>query len=300
MEQQLVQWAEQQGWRSDPSGWYGGYNGHLFNSGDFSVFSTIFPRLDDTTKDLLERYLQGNKENLGLVEFRISPRQLVVSMTPGTESVPTVEALLDKLTMELSALRIQGHGYCGNCGRLGDYPPAFLNEQALYMCDECYQNATGELLAANKEYGGSTNYGRGMFGALFAGLVGLIPWVIIDRLGYIAAIAGYLIGRLALWGYGKAGGRIGPMTRWIILGVTVLCVFVANLISLGFLLHDLEAYISLDNYIILFTHPEVAGSVWKDVLIGLGLALLGIWGILTGLKGQVERTQPTLRRPAAA
>jgi MFS family permease len=126
-------------------------------------------------------------------------------------------------------------------------------------------------------------YAAGCIGALLGALVGAIPWVIVGQLGFQASILGALIGSAAMFGYTRFGGKLGRATAWIIALSTLLGVVAAELTSTAIFFKSNDYAISLYNYRIMYTDPEVARGSWTNLVIGLAMAALGVWRTIAKL-----------------
>jgi MFS family permease len=129
----------------------------------------------------------------------------------------------------------------------------------------------------------SYSYVAGCIGALLGALVGAVPWVIVGQLGFQASILGALIGSAAMFGYTRFGGKLGRATAWIIALSTLLGVVAAELTSTAIFFKSNDYAISLYNYRIMYTDPEVARGSWTSLIVGLAMAGLGVWRIIAKL-----------------
>lgn len=129
----------------------------------------------------------------------------------------------------------------------------------------------------------SYSYVAGCIGALLGALVGAIPWVIVGQLGFQASILGALIGSAAMFGYTRFGGKLGRATAWIIALSTLIAVVAADLTSAAIFFKSNDYAISLYNYRIMYTDPEVARGSWTNLVIGLAMAALGVWRTIAKL-----------------
>lgn len=129
----------------------------------------------------------------------------------------------------------------------------------------------------------SFSYVAGCIGALLGALVGAIPWVIVGQLGFQASILGALIGSAAMFGYTRFDGKLGRATAWIIALSTLFAVMAADLTSAAIFFKSNDYAISLYNYRIMYTDPEVARGSWTNLVIGLAMAALGVWRTIAKL-----------------
>lgn len=69
--------------------------------------------------------------------------------------------------------------------------------------------------------------GRGALAALVVIPVGVLAWVVVWSLGYIAAIVGAVVAFGAFWLYVRGAGRISRVGALVVLGITVVTLLLA-------------------------------------------------------------------------
>jgi len=160
------------------------------------------------------------------------------------------------------------------------------------------------------------NKGRGTLLSLLIIPLGVVVWVLVWNLGFVAGIVGFgiAVGALFLYRFGSGGvvSRGGAVRVALITLVTVLIALFACVVS------DVVSFLSEEvglSAIETLTHeafwpefqriiaiPEVSAEYAKQFAIGLGLALVGSFSTLRGAFSQsvpaVEvPTQPVFQAP---
>jgi hypothetical protein len=299
----LKKWARLKGWKIDKSFVYGNYNDYIFTAFDgsgFKAFSTILPNLTDEQSNKILEFLGRSKKSLKISEYYLKDGNLLLKHreTFMPMKIQDMDGMLKKLTGFFINEGICGKDYCAICGTAGNHMTVSLNDNVMPICGECYQRSLNEIEDISKENAlEEKNYVTGIIGAFLGGLVGVIPWVIVNvYLNLYASILDLLIGKLSLRGYFIFKGKIGQPTKWIIAVITFLSVIIAELACLAVLMIQNGAPVSLTNYIISFTDPEMAKWVFIDIAIGLVMAFLGISSIFRQLKYQADTEVPRMKK----
>ncbi|MBE5958772.1 MAG: hypothetical protein E7254_07925 [Lachnospiraceae bacterium] len=131
-------------------------------------------------------------------------------------------------------------------------------------------------------YGRESNVILGTIGAIVGSLVGVAIWIVIYRLGFIAAIAGVAIIASATKGYEILGGELDKKGVIISAVVALIMVFFANYISWCMSLYfDLKSEYQISFIDIVKILPGiikeagVLGDFIKDLVIGYILTIIG-------------------------
>lgn len=132
---------------------------------------------------------------------------------------------------------------------------------------------------------------KGTVGALFGAILGSIPWILIDWfIGGYAAVVAILIGMSALYFYQKFGGRVIKLTRLIIILATLFGVLFANFMIATLLLVTNDALLVIDNYIVIYTDPELAPLMLQSLAIGVFISIFSFPYILQKVKSKEKQT----------
>lgn len=186
----------------------------------------------DTGFDITEAesFFAQNKDKYRNVKISYNGSALSVSMPNYLKlNVKIVSELLTELTFFL-----YNHGYrsaCAFCENTNGLSLIAKNGVVMEACPECQnklEGASNELAQQRAETG---SYGKGAIGAILGGIIGIIPWVIINSLGYIAAISGLIMAYLSFKGYQLMKGRRGKGMIYIIIAVLIVFTYVAIIIN---------------------------------------------------------------------
>ncbi len=122
----------------------------------------------------------------------------------------------------------------------------------------------------------------GIVGAILGILIGMVLWVVVYQLGFIASIVGIVMTVCAFKGFELLGGGYIPTLGIIIcLVMEVVAIFLAHNIAISISITSEFSEISFQTAFQklipqIMVDSELAVDYWKDLLFGYGLALLGI------------------------
>ncbi len=129
----------------------------------------------------------------------------------------------------------------------------------------------------------------GLVGAVGGSLVGVLAWVLIGQVGFIAGIAGFLMLKFALNGYAKLSGRLDKKGAVLCLFIAAGMIVAANFLDMG--LQLCRAYFSYEasldtvryvaaNLLSLMDMHELWPDFMKNLLIGYGLSIWSSYGLI--------------------
>jgi len=302
----LKKWAENNSWTVGKDRIYGEYNGYYFTAFDeqnLKCFVAALPVVTDEQKRAILSDLETHKKELGIGEFSLENSLLSVRLkevlSPVTQE--KMRNYLDHITTVLKEQKVSGTGHCFNCEQEVSTEKVLLNDILTPMCDDCYSKAVDAILQAERELETEDkNYPIGFLGALAGGIVGAIPWIIVSSFGWFVGWLGFLIGKAALKGYTLCKGRLGKATPWIIAGVTVFCVLLAEFVSFSLMIYIQASQegipFSLDLLLLILTAEGVPGEILLNVGIGIVIALVGISPLFKGINQEVKYMVPMVEK----
>ena len=182
------------------------------------------------------------------------------------------------------------HGYSSGCAVCGQDSGEGYTLQGGFvqqMCAPCHEKLAVATTEIKRERAETGSYLTGLVGAVLGGIIGIIPWVLIGMLGYIAGISGFIMAFLSYKGYLLLRGKRGPGMTWIMIIVLIVFTYIAVLTSEG-----VAAYQMLTDEGYIFTIPELIGAVieapfmpdagplWGSIAIGWLFAGLGSFTFL--------------------
>lgn len=133
------------------------------------------------------------------------------------------------------------------------------------------------------------NYLLGILGSILGGMILTIPWVLIYVYGNMMfSLLAIFIAWGALKGYILMKGTIDLKLPTIITIVSLICVSVAVLIIIPFMLLYKEGYaVSIENFQILYETSSFTSALIKDYIISVVFTLLGISGVVSNIRNQI-------------
>lgn len=165
---------------------------------------------------------------------------------------------------------------CENCGSNESTLECYeINGTYHYLCGSCVQEVDKSLYENQQvSRAQKSSLIAGLIGAFLGALLGCVLWIVIYRLGYIAGIAGAVIGICAMKGYEILGKHLDKKGVVSCVMIMVVMIYFANRISWAW-----EAYSALGEYGFTFTDcyralldilelNELTGAYFGDLAIG--------------------------------
>ena len=118
---------------------------------------------------------------------------------------------LEQVTGEVvSLLRTGGYqSCCQNCGQTADTDACIMAGVPSLLCDSCYQQQDSMKEQARQEMERKPeNVLAGIVGALLGSVLGAACIVLLEQLGYVAALSGIVLAICTLKGYELLGGKL--------------------------------------------------------------------------------------------
>ena len=180
---------------------------------------------------------------------------------------------------------------CNHCGKTDDLGYTLQGGQIIEICADCHDKISHELADIKHERETAGSYMTGAIGAILGGILGIIPWILLDQIGFIASISGLIMGFLAQKGYLILRGKRGRGMLIIIAAVLIVFTYVAVLINqtiydYTYLIEEGYADVSAIRLFFLeITFPfdymnYDVGSIWGQLGLGWLFAALGSFSIL--------------------
>lgn len=144
----------------------------------------------------------------------------------------------------------------------------------------------------------------GILGAALGALIGAVIWALVGMLGYIVSVLGLLTAFLADKGYDLLHGRQGKIKMVVLLICVILAVLLGNAGTAAMQIHQIYQEEGYNLYITestffrlmvpaLLEDSDYIGAIVKDSALGIFLAILGCFGLVS----QAGRKK---NKPAAA
>lgn len=135
------------------------------------------------------------------------------------------------------------------------------------------------------------NYIMGIIGALVGGLIASLPWIIcyvyLEMLWSLLALP---IAWGTLKGYQLLKGKEDKKLPIIISIISIVVITLVTLVIIPLLLLAQEGLSSnLDNLRLLYDYSNFRSAIIKDYIFSLLFTILGISGVISSVKNQVEQ-----------
>lgn len=188
-------------------------------------------------------------------------------------------------------------------------------DRVLEACSECHEKLAGILTDMKQERAQTGSYFRGAVGAVLGGIIGIIPWVLIGMLNYVAAISGLIMAFLSYKGYLLLKGKRGLGMLFIVIIVLIVFTYMGVILSQTFA--DLNTYPGdksevpvLDLFQAELGAPFSAGSIifgdfelqvdtgamWTNLLLGWVFAGIGSYTYLRRIGKESKGKDLQVRR----
>ena len=133
-------------------------------------------------------------------------------------------------------------------------------------------------------------YVLGILGGLICGLVAALPWILVYIFGeMILSLLAIPIAIGVNWGYRKFGGTVDKKLPIIIIVISLLIVLLVCFVILPLGMLAYYSYdVSLSNLTLLYGNSEFVGAIMKDSLFSIVFAILGISGIVSKVRNEVN------------
>ena len=249
-------------------------------------------KADDPGNAALYAFLERARgENKKIAAVGVTPYRFFVTVKAvlSQKKIPEqINGVMDPILRYLSAQSYTTG--CGCCGAtavtLGCWQ---VNNEFLQMCEPCAAQMEQELKSNQKAVKGKkSNFIGGLVGALLGALLGSVVWIVINRLGYIAGIAGLVMVVCAMKGYSLLGGTLDRKGVIVSVLICAVMVFLANKIAWSWAVyHEVKQYNvsffdvfrGLERFL---KEIEVMGDYIKDLVIGYLLTAVASFMYIRG------------------
>lgn len=253
-----------------------------------AVYIPIFT-VGTEQRQLIIDYLKQNRKVLKVRNYNLTEASIIIVLNAPMMKLTTEK--VNELTTNLSTFfdqqGILTEEHCFYCGEAEVDAVSKVNKVAVPAHSACIDNARKEMMENQENVqaqGG--NYFPGMVGAILGGIIGAIPWMLLEYFWGYASILSLLIGYFAFKGYKLLGGRVTKATKWLLLIPVVLAIIVSNLVSLTIFFVSEGYLLIIENYVIAYTDPEIASVLFINLGIGLLFAALGYGSVYQKVKAE--------------
>ncbi|HMU05943.1 MAG TPA: hypothetical protein PJ990_20055, partial [Saprospiraceae bacterium] len=117
---------------------------------------------------------------------------------------------------------------------------------------------------------------KGLLGASVFSLLGILLWVVFAvYLGVISSGMAMVIALLGIKGYEYFGGKLGALTKYILLFANIMSIIVGNILAITAQLMD-QGYSIFQAIDLMRLDDEIKGLVFRNIIISFTLAML-VW-----------------------
>lgn len=235
----LEAFAQENGLRYDEAtaaafGYYSGYHVCLMSSQNNNIYEIIFSVNRGgavPTKEELNALTKSSKKisNCQAKQGAVT----VVAKPNGWSKKKTLENTKQAMDDTVAYLRQNGYAdCCQRCGQETQTDTYLINGAYMHLCPEC----CGVLSAQNsqqqyEETQKPENVVGGVVGAFLGSLLGVLVMVLLDQLGYVAALSGIVLAICTLKGYEMLGGKLTKKGIVISVVVMIIMVYFGNRIT---------------------------------------------------------------------
>ncbi len=249
-------------------------------------------------RERLQAYLEALKPRVHLLHYRVMSNGVAAGVRLNGKGMADLRMLLPQLLLVLSQEGFVGTVCCSRCGGPANGTEKIVLQggaRAQLLHEACITSLADEQRAAVQQQSRSgSNYWMGLLGAVLGTLVGLIPWILISRLGYFASVFGYLIGLCAKKGYELCRGKLGRPKLFILIACAVLGIVLAEYVDILIQVAELAEHglgfgelLSFTTALILW-EPAVLTEFLVNAGLGLVFALAGLWSVFAQTKEEVD------------
>lgn len=231
----LLQFAEANGLSCDSKGSIasGRYHGYFtcITMNESKQFYAVFGLKSDYNSEPVRQSELDRltTENNSILSIKQDNFQITVLFKAGISiksSIEKMEEGLQGIIRYFDESRLKD--CCGKCGMETEVSAYLINSEASDLCSQCLsdtERALNENQANIRHRKGSML--TGIVGAILGSLIGIAAFVLINQLGYFAAISGLIMAVCTLKGFELLGGKINA------LGIIVCCVIMVIMVCIG-------------------------------------------------------------------
>lgn len=161
-----------------------------------------------------------------------------------------------------------------------------VNGEPTVLCDNCFEQVKNDASEIKKENKAGNPF-AGAVGAFLGSLIGVVLWVIIYQLGYIAAIAGFVLVIFSIKGYELFSKKMNILGVIISVSISAIMLYFAQNVCLAIEIqkafgetYGLGFFDSFKLISEFLKEPEVKSGFFSDLGIGYFLMAVGSIGTI--------------------
>lgn len=282
---------------------YGNFRGYAatFSEGSGYKLLAVTTKFPD---ELAENSFMGElhrhdlKKEFRVQELVMSDNCIFVNFYDSIGTMKYINSFCDLFFPLLVQYGASGVNFCSECGGefFGDGNWKLINGAAYHLHESCAESIASGAAAQEQAVreADTGTIGAGIIGALLGALVGAIPWALLLYMGYIAAVAGLLIGWLSKKGYELLHGKRCKAKLYIVIIASILGVLIGNIAvdyySLFSLIRDgllpeLTYGDIFPSLLYLFSGDDAyRAATLSNVGLSLLFALIGTYGVFRDIR----------------
>lgn len=256
----------------------------------FNVKITYSKEGDENTvlmvkEHINEQFGRIKAEQKQLADYIVEDNVINFTVSSAGLASATAKKVSSDVEQIIGILQAEGCGSgCEQCGSEYSAHHYSVNNTVMHLCDSCKSRLEQDMeLARDEIKKQKSNVVLGIVGAVGGSLLGVVLWVLIYQLGYIAGIAGAAIMLLGMFGYRKLGGVLD--TKGVIISVVIALIMVFEACHISWTIEAIKAYhkyLSVDmNFFYMYQRLfsvleklDVTADFIGELVIGYMLSLL--------------------------
>lgn len=217
----------------------------------------------------------------------------------GAQDVDTLSRLLQEIA---GHCRYNNYANCcKQCGSTESLSIYGVGGQCETLCSDCFDKYAAGLAQASAQK--KDNPVAGVAGALLGSLIGVVLWVAVYQIGFIAGIVGFVMAVCCIGGYQKFSGKLTKTGLILSIVIAIVMLFAAEYISVG-----IEIYTVFKEYDVSFTiisglravptflgESEILSAMLKDLAIGYVLMAISSVGYIRNVFRKTSNEQEAVR-----
>jgi hypothetical protein len=265
--------ANENGWYKAKGIYFGTYKNYVFSMYEEEGFKTVYAESKNLTPELqeqLKHVFEAKKKELKIGEINVVDDGILIKLSESFKQV-SKEKIYE--TMDLMAEFFRDHNIpannnCHICKTTEQTDFYLDNNIGKIYCKKCHDENFAKYERAKIDYQSEEKfYLKGIVGAVLFSIVGVILWVVVEvYLDRMATLCAAIIAIMAFKGYLKIGAKIGPLTKWIMVAITIVMVALSNFLAIAIIL--LEGGLPANEIIsYIMNDPDVIEALKKSIML---------------------------------
>ena len=240
----LKEFAQRNNFKIEKKYAYGTYKGFVVTIFEGMGFKSmiIATHIRDTDAAALRSWFEtsGYVKKYAINAYFVGNSQVGVNLNDTVGTMKRYEEFIDVLCDYLISVGAKGEEYCSFCGKKfgeeehfeADSPVhderalVYYDASVLPMHTSCMQKIVSDVNQVKAE-AQNGNTPLGLVGAVLGALIGAIPWVIVQMLGFFVGWCGAIIGFCSAKGYDMMHGKQTKFKIFAVIIATIIAVCVA-------------------------------------------------------------------------